>query len=133
MKTYVVRRNIYKFMKLLLALIILTVNSAIAQKYSFTGSLLNFENNVVSKCIVGAQIDTFNTKMIQITSLKYLKRDFQNIDLKLFIENGVGGNLYLGEAKDVRLIFNTDSIFKILEISILDTSQNFKCTHFYEK
>lgn len=133
MKTYVVRRNIYKLMKLLLALIILTVNSAIAQKYSFTGSLLNFDNNVVSKCIVEAQINTFNTEKIQITSLKYLKRDFQNIDLKLFIKNGVDGNLYLGEVNDVRFIFNTDSIFKILEITILDTSQNYKCTYFYEK
>jgi hypothetical protein len=118
-------------MKLLL--IILSLNSAIAQNYSFTGSLLNFDNNVVSKCVVTAKVNTFETRNIQLSKIKYLSKELRNINLRLFVKNGIDGNLFIGEANDTKLVFNTDSNFNIFEVSILDNEDNYRCTNFYEK
>lgn len=120
-------------MKLLLLLFALVLNSAIAQKFSFAGSLLNLENEVISRCIVKSDLNTFSSENITLAKINYLDKEVENINLRFYIKNGIGGNLFIGEVGKVKFIFNTDSMDKILEVSILDLKENYKCTHFNEK
>ena len=132
MKTFLVRRIIYKFMKLLLLIPFFILN--VYSQASFEGTLFDSDNNIISSCSLQTDLKIFNSKEITISEVKFLKEKISNVKLKFFTTNSVDGNLYITKNRNkAKFVLNTDSEFNLIEFSIFYLNKKYRCSGFYEK
>lgn len=103
--------------------------------FTYEGKLYDFDDIIVGDCTIVMDSKLAEQKEVVIERLSYLNQSFENIKLRLFTKNGIGGNLYIMKKRDYQksFILNTDKNYRVIELSFYHIDQTLDCKVSYEK